>query len=294
MPVLISRRRRSTLGSRPPPPSPRRSAPSWRQRWPRRSRLEGALAARETEADPRLPRAGGRITAEATGLRIEGVGPGLRDPRRAGQDCYIWAAGSALVARIFATLGSAIPQRVIVDGNDVLRSHPFAPCSSCSAGTVSPSSISTASTGCPASPPAGACRAAPSRIGTSISSQFATALLVAAPLAERATVLGSTGEHHSLALHPADRRHAAPLRRAGRGRAGRAHDHGAGRPALPPADGGPDRRLHLGLLPDGGRLHHARPGGDRQSRPGDLQGERAMVEILAGLGAEIAWTAGVP
>lgn len=257
------------------------------------SRLEGALAARETEAMIRACRAlGAEITAEAAGLRIEGVGPRLRDPRHAGQDCYIWAAGSALVARIFATLGSAIPQRVIVDGNDVLRSRPFAPLFELLGRHGVAFEHLDREHRLPCIATSQSLPGGTFRIGTSISSQFATALLVAAPLAERATVLELTGEHHSLPyiLQTVDmlRRFAVPV---AVGPDARTITVPAGRPYRPQTvaltgDYTSASYLMGAAYTTRGRVEIA------NLDPASLQGERAMVEILAGLGAEIAWTAG--
>ena len=110
---------------------------------------------------------------------------------------YVWAGGSAFVGRLFAAICSLIPERVVIDGNNVLRNRPFAPLLSALRakgaefgffdGVDSPPSIALSS-----ELPGGRYQ-----METSVSSQFATALMVAAPLADAPTTIELIGRLYS-------------------------------------------------------------------------------------------------
>lgn len=157
------------------------------------------LIARETEAMIGACRTlGARVDYVGDELRIDGIGCGGVLARTVEQTRYVWSAGAALVARLFIAIGSALPDRIVVDGSCALRSRPFAdlfsalqekglrfefldrvgrlPCVALSRGL-----------------PGG--RFA---LETSVSSQFATALLIPAPLARTGTTITLDGPHYSL------------------------------------------------------------------------------------------------
>ncbi len=124
------------------------------------SSIERPLVARETQVMVAACRAlGAGIEASNGRFVVEGIGGELRSSARAGTTRYIWAAGSALVGRLFATIGSAIHDRVVVDGNCNLRSRPFAPLFTALAGKGVRFEFLDAPTGCPASPCRASCRA---------------------------------------------------------------------------------------------------------------------------------------
>ena len=72
---------------------------------------------------------GAEIIHDGAEIRVVGTGIGERvspTPTRPNTR-YVWADGSALIGRLFATICSLIPERVVIDGNNVLRNRPFAP-----------------------------------------------------------------------------------------------------------------------------------------------------------------------
>ncbi|MEU7863186.1 hypothetical protein [Nonomuraea sp. NPDC049141] len=145
-----------------------------------RTSLHSPLVSRETELMADACRAlGAEITR--TGDRIDIVGA---DPwRTANGTGYVWAGGSALIARVCAVIGSALPGRLIVDGTCSLRERPFGPLFEVLAGK----GVGFLFPGAPGRPPfATLSDSLPGGrydLDTTVSSQFATALLIAAPLA---------------------------------------------------------------------------------------------------------------
>jgi 3-phosphoshikimate 1-carboxyvinyltransferase len=248
------------------------------------------LIARETEAMIGACRAlGARVEHVGDELRIDG---GAALPTTVEQTRYVWSAGAALVARLFATIGSALPERFVIDGTCVLRSRPFAtlfsalqekglrfefperdgrlPCIALSRGL-----------------PGG--RYA---LRTSVSSQFVTALLIPAPLARRGTVITLEGPRYSLCYI---RQTIDMMQRFGM-----------------PVDVDDDIRE---IRVPGGSSYNGRVieiGGDYTSAsyllgaafvsrgkitvgnldPESLQGERAIIDIVETLGASVRWLPG--
>ncbi len=72
---------------------------------------------------------GAEIIHDGAEIRVVGTGIGERvSPTSTRPNTrYVWADGSALIGRLFATICSLIPERVVIDGNNVLRNRPFAP-----------------------------------------------------------------------------------------------------------------------------------------------------------------------
>jgi 3-phosphoshikimate 1-carboxyvinyltransferase len=140
---------------------------------------------------------GAKVTQLDDRLEVSGIGPILGSPDPAGSR-YVWASGSALVARLFLTIGSALPEPVVVDGKCNLRVRPFEPLTAAlgrkgvefrffdTAGHLPCAAISTALPG------------GRYRLGTDISSQFATALAISAPLAADPLCIELTGPSYSI------------------------------------------------------------------------------------------------
>ena len=259
------------------------------------STISGFLRSNETRAMVEACKMiGAGIDEDGDAFRVHGLGHQdvvahsmRKDPLK--DAAYVWASGSALVGRVFATLGSALPRSLIVDGNANLRSRPLAPlvrlleekgvrfnyldrqhCWPC----VALSSTLPGGT---------------YQLATSTSSQFATALLITAPLAHNETSLVLTGENYSLSyiLQTVDmmRRFGVPVEIANEAR--------------------------TIVVPAASRYqpNHIRLTGDFTSAsylmgaafvtrgsvtidnldPKSLQGERAMVDILDSLGVDITW-----
>jgi 3-phosphoshikimate 1-carboxyvinyltransferase len=160
------------------------------------------LMARETAIMIEACRSLGAMVSLSDGaLSVHGIGSKCdRNPdsqRRAGFS-YIWAGGSALVARIFLTIGSALPENVIVDGRCDLRVRPFEPLTA----ELRAKGVAFRFLDIPDHLPCAAVSAAlPGghyRLGTDVSSQFITALLVSAPLAAAPVSIELTGPKYSL------------------------------------------------------------------------------------------------
>ena len=265
-----------------------------------RSTIHGFLGSNETKTMVAACRSLGAVV-EQNGdiLSVDGVGRAAFDAvdfkgpspttgsARAGT--YIWASGSALVGRVFTAIGSALPGPVIVDGNSNLRSRPLAP-------LVQLLEEKGVRFDYPDRHQAWPCIALSSnlpggsyQLATSTSSQFATALLIAAPLAERETRLELMGETYSLSyiMQTVDM-----MRRFG-----------------VPVETSSD--AHAILVPEGSfyQPREVRLTGDYTSAsylvgaafttrgrvtidnldPENLQGERAILEIVQKLGAKTSW-----
>ena len=259
------------------------------------STITGFLRSNETKAMVDACRAiGATVTHEGDTVRVHGLGQhdvvahGIS--RHSLQDAtYVWASGSALVGRVFATIGSALPKPMVVDGNANLRSRPLAP-------LVSLLEEKGVSFNYLDRPQAWPCVALSSalpggtyRLKTSTSSQFATALLVAAPLANHETRLELTGENYSLSyiLQTVDmmRRFGVPVEIANEARS-----------ILVPADSRyqpSDVRLtgdftSASYLMGAAFVTRGSVTIDNLD-PKSLQGERAMVDILESLGVDVTW-----
>ncbi len=168
------------------------------------SRINGFLQSNETQAMVNACRSiGAVIEHDAEGIRVHGLDSRAMPAERLDSDplqdaIYVWASGSALVGRVFATLGSALPRPLIVDGNANLRSRPLAPLVQLLEGKGVRFAYPDRLHCWPAVALSSSLPGGHYRLPTSTSSQFATALLVAAPLAKDETRLELTGEPYSL------------------------------------------------------------------------------------------------
>ena len=253
------------------------------------STIERPLASRETEAMAAACRMlGAALEPEGDRLVIQGLGPDLRAPGPPGTR-YVWAAGSALIGRLFATLGAATPDRVIVDGNCNLRSRPFAPLFAALAENGVHFDFFDADGRLPCAAAADTLPGGHYRLATTVSSQFVTALLMPAPLARGATTIELVGPTYSL---PYIRQTVEMMRRFG---------------AAVLVDDG-ERELAVAAN-QAYRASAISVSGDFTSAsyllgaafvtrgrvtvgnldPHSLQGERAICSILAALGARVAW-----
>lgn len=254
--------------------------------------IHNPLLSRETEAMIEACRALGADISRAEGtIRVCGTGAAWRqqagpDPRASR---YIWAAGSALVARISLALGATLPERLIVDGNCNLRSRPFAPLFSALAGKGVEFAFFDGADRLPAAVLSRALPGGHYRLATSVSSQFATALMVPAPLAEAPTTITLTGPCYSLSYI----RQTLDLMQRFGVEATMSED---GREIVVPNDR-PYAARSLAIHGDytsasyllgaavvtRGRIVVA------NLDPLSLQGERAIVEIVRALGAKTEW-----
>ena len=251
------------------------------------------LIARETEAMIGACRAlGARIEHVGDELRIDGVGGGPALPTTSEQTRYVWSAGAALVARLFVTIGSALPERFVVDGTCVLRSRPFAALFSALQEKGLRFDFPDRDGSLPCIALSRGLPGGQYTLRTSVSSQFVTTLLVPAPLARRATVISLDGPHYSLSYI---RQTVDMMRRFG--------------VAVEMSDDAREIRVPDGASYTGRVIDVC---GDYTSAsyllgaafvtrgkitvgnldPQSLQGERAIVEIVEALGASIRWLPG--
>jgi len=228
-------------------------------------------------------------------LEVSGIGPIFsQDPDSSATEAnrYVWASGSALVARLFLTIGSALPENVIVDGKCNLRVRPFEPLTAALrrkgvefrfldvADHLPCAAISTALPG------------GRYQLGTDVSSQFATALAISAPLAESPVSIELTGPSYSISYI---KQTVDMISRFG---IAVEADHDM-RQILVPNDQSyqscdveitgdyTSASYILGAaFVTRGRITLA------NLDPGNLQGERAIVDILAELGARVRWIPG--
>jgi 3-phosphoshikimate 1-carboxyvinyltransferase len=247
------------------------------------------LIARETEVMLAACGAlGAEVVREPELVRIAGIG---RRRGRPAEVRHVWAAGSALVARTFATLGLALPEQVVVDGNCVLRGRPFEPLFTALKAKGVDLRFLDGENRLPSVSVSSVLPGGRFRLGTAVSSQFVTALLVPAPLAVAPTVIELTGPHYSLSYI----RQTVEMMRA------------FGVPARMAEDG---REI---VVPQGWAYapRELRMTGDWTSAsyilgaafvtrgritvtnldPASAQGERSILAILEGLGARITWRA---
>lgn len=253
------------------------------------STLLRPLASRETAAMAAACRMlGAKLTDQGERLSVEGLG--LEQPGGGqGSTRYVWAGGSALIGRLFTTLGAATADRIVVDGNCNLRSRPFAPLFAALAEKGVRYDFFDGPDRLPCAAASTALPGGHFKIATSVSSQFATALLLPAPLARTATTLELEGPAYSL---PYIRQSLAMMRRFG----------------VPVLVDKAEREI--GVPAGGGyRAQTVAIGGDFTSASylfgaafvtrgriavgnldaDSLQGERAITDILAALGAAVAW-----
>ena len=232
---------------------------------------------------------GAEIVHREGEIEVSGLGGNIRSARREGSTRYVWASGSALVGRLFSTIGSAMAERVVVDGNNVLRGRPFGPLFSALKAKGVHFDFFDAEDRLPC---AALSRELPGglyKLGTSVSSQFATALMVPAPLATTPTTIELSGTPYSLSYI---RQTADMMRRFGV-EVSIAEDE---REILVPNDV-PYQKRDIDITGDYTSASYIL-GAAFVSRgdivvsnldPLSLQGERAIVDIVETLGARIQW-----
>jgi 3-phosphoshikimate 1-carboxyvinyltransferase len=272
------------------------------------TKITHPLVARETEVMIDACRAlGAKVSRFDDRLEVAGIGPasGGQPAALAGPGSrYIWASGSALVARLFLTIGSALPEAVIVDGKCNLRVRPFSPLFAELRRNGVEFRFPDMDGHLPCVATSVTLPGGSYELGTEISSQFATALAISAPLAESTTRIDLTGPSYSTSYirQTLDMMAHFGVSTTVEGGA----DSGGGG-----TTGDDVRRITV----PGGRPYRSRDveiSGDYTSvsyllgaalvtrgtvtvaglDPDSLQGERAIVGILAGMGAGIRWLPG--
>ncbi|MCU0838072.1 MAG: hypothetical protein MUE49_05030 [Rhodospirillales bacterium] len=256
------------------------------------SQIRDPLLSRETQAMIEACRElGAEVTRGEGEIRVRGTGAAWRDgamPDRAATR-YVWAAGSALVGRISLALGATMPDRLIVDGNCNLRSRPFAPLFTALAGKGVEFAFLDGAERLPAAVLSRQLPGGHYRLATSVSSQFATALMVPAPLAEAPTQITLTGPRYSISYI---RQTLDLMQRFGIA-AAMSED---GREITVPNDR-PYAARSLAIHGDYTSASYLL-GAAVVTRgrivvsnldPQSLQGERAIVEIVRELGAKVEW-----
>lgn len=166
--------------------------------------IRSPLLARETRLMMEACRSLDATVHQADGhIQVRGIYPDAASSVTSNSELsltprYIWAGGSALVARVFLTLGSALPQDVIIDGTENLRGRPFQTLIDALRDKGVEFKFFGGHDRLPCAVTSGTFPGGRYRIGTDISSQFATALIVSAPLASGPLSIELCGENHSL------------------------------------------------------------------------------------------------
>jgi 3-phosphoshikimate 1-carboxyvinyltransferase len=144
---------------------------------------------------------GAEILAHDSRLEVHGIGSRFSDntsPAGVVNPRYIWAGGSALIARLSLAIGSALPETVIVDGNCNLRSRPFSPLLKAIQATGAEFRFFDSRSPLPCAAVSPALPGGHYRLGTDMSSQFITALLIAAPIARNPSRIDVVGPGYSM------------------------------------------------------------------------------------------------
>ena len=264
------------------------------------TRIGRPLVARETLVMMEACRAlGAKVALLDDRLDVSGIGPIFgpafgRSPEQNGssESRYIWASGSALVARLFLTIGSAMPERIVVDGKCNLRVRPFGPLTSALRRSGVEFQFFDGADRLPCAAVSTRLPGGRYRLGTDVSSQFATALAISAPLAARAVHIELTGPSYSLSYI---RQTLSAMKHFG----------------IPVRADDDLRNIEISNE-RGYRSRDVEITGDYTSAsyilgaafvthghitvsnldPENLQGERAIIDILAKLGARIRWLPG--
>ena len=130
---------------------------------------------------------GAEITHDEDEIQVVGTGIGEQMslvPTPPNKHPLLWAGGSALVGRLFAVICSLIPERVVIDGNNMLRNRPFAPLFSALRAKDAEFGFYNGVDSLPCIALSSKLPGGRYQLETDVSSQFATALMVAAPLDE--------------------------------------------------------------------------------------------------------------
>ncbi len=231
---------------------------------------------------------GAEVEHESNAITVRGMGSASRSGARP-ETRYVWAAGSALVGRLAMTIGSALPERVIVDGNCNLRGRPFAPLFTALRNKGAACEFFDGEDRLPCVAVSQHLPGGSYQLATSVSSQFVTALLVPAPLAVARTTIALTGPHYSMSYIRQTiemmRRFGVPVTISDDERS-IAVPHGVGYGARDVGIFG-DYTSASYILGAAfvTRGHIVVTNLDTAS----LQGERAIVDIVEALGAKITW-----
>jgi 3-phosphoshikimate 1-carboxyvinyltransferase len=160
------------------------------------------LVARETLIMMEACRSlGAEVSVLDDRLEVRGIGSSFHHnvtPATRGDIRYIWAGGSALVARIFLGIGLAVAENVIIDGTSNLRSRPLEPLTAVLRDKGADLRFFDAPDCLPCSAMSAALPGGRYLLGTDISSQFATSLLVSAPLAASPLHIELAGPSYSI------------------------------------------------------------------------------------------------
>jgi 3-phosphoshikimate 1-carboxyvinyltransferase len=160
--------------------------------------LSQPLVSRETQAMIDAVRAlGAEVDTLDDEIRVTGIA-GQGRVQRSGGSGYVWASGSALVARLMTTIGTALGDRLIIDGNCVLRGRPFASLFSALRAKGVCFQFFDGEDRLPCATISPHLPGGHYRLATSVSSQFVTALMIPAPLAKSTTTIALSGPHYSL------------------------------------------------------------------------------------------------
>lgn len=166
------------------------------------SMIHRPLAARETSIMIEACRSlGAEISVLGDRLDVRGIGSDFGHNRSATHGPstrYIWAGGSALVARLFLTLGAAFPESFIIDGNCNLRGRPFGPLIEALRYKSVEFDFFDAQDCLPCTAMSTTLPGGHYKLSTDISSQFITSLLISAPLAESPLSIELAGSSHSI------------------------------------------------------------------------------------------------
>jgi len=257
--------------------------------------IRSPLIARETTTMIEACRSlGAEVSLSGDRLEVRGIGPEFSHapPTSGGRSHYIWASGSALVARLFIIIGSALPESIIVDGKCNLRTRPFEPLMA----ALRSKGVELAFLDTPDRLP---CKVLSSALPgghyllrTDISSQFATSLLVAAPLAEGPLTVELTGPNYSISYI---RQTVDMMRRFG---VNVEAEQDMSRMSVPCSQTYQARDVDLrGDYTSASYIAGAAfvtRGHIRLDNldPASMQGERAIIDILRELGADVRWIQG--
>jgi 3-phosphoshikimate 1-carboxyvinyltransferase len=254
-------------------------------RWPLRSR-ETAIMIDACHS------VGAKVTQFEDRFIVDGIGAGPGGSRdtagRAGMR-YIWAGGSALVARLFLTIGSALPENIVVDGTCNLRVRPFEPLIAALKDKGVELSFFDTQRRLPCTVTSTSFPGGNFQLGTDISSQFVTSLLTSAPLAVNPLSIELTGSHYSLSYIKQTTDMMANF--------GVTATTGDDMRQITVTDGQDYRATDIEIDGDYTSASYILGAAFvtrghiklRNLDPNSLQGERAVVSILAQLGARVRW-----
>ena len=166
------------------------------------TKISYPLVSRETQVMIEACRSlGAKVAQLDDRLEVSGIGPIFsQDPTSSdpASSRYIWSSGSALVARLFLTIGSALPETVIVDGKCNLRVRPFEPLTAALQRKGVEFKFFDAAHRLPCAAISTALPGGRYQLDMSVSSQFTTALAIAAPLAAAPVCIELTGPQYSI------------------------------------------------------------------------------------------------